>query len=60
MVGRGQISIAAAAGVTHCAVDDGRVIDAVKSFSSLGADGKFPGNYERDLRRWGLSSRHTL
>lgn len=52
MIGRGQISVSAAAGVTHCAIDDGLLLSAVKAFSSLGNSGKYPANYERDLHTW--------
>ena len=59
MVGRGQVSISAAAGVTHCVVKDfglnkidSTVAGAIQAFSSLGNTGQNPGNYERDLHVW--------
>ena len=52
MVGRGQVSVAGAADLARCAVDDGMVHDAVKTFSSLGSSGTCPSNCERDMTRW--------
>ena len=52
LIGRGRCSIATAAGVSHSMVEDGVCHQAIQTFSSLGASGAFPGNYERDLRTW--------
>lgn len=52
LIGRGRCSIATAAGVSHSLVEDGVCHEAIQTFSSLGASGAFPGNYERDLRTW--------
>ena len=52
LIGRGRCSIATAAGVSHSMVEDGVCHEAIQTFSSLGASGAFPGNYERDLRTW--------
>ena len=52
MVGRGSISISAAAELSQCNVQDGMAHGAVKAFASLGTSGKYPSNYERDLHRW--------
>lgn len=52
MVGRGSLSIAAAAEISQCNVADGMVNDAIKAFASLGTNGQNPSNYERDLHRW--------
>ena len=52
MVGRGSISISAAAELSQCNLKDGMPHGAVKAFASLGASGECPSNYERDLHRW--------
>lgn len=52
MVGRGQLSISAAAGLSQSCLEDGLVHEAVAAFASLGHNGAFPSNYERDLHRW--------
>lgn len=53
LIGRGQISIAAACEVASGVVDDHALPHgAVKAFFTLGTDGKYPANAERDLHRW--------
>lgn len=53
LVGRGRVSITAA-----CEIADGVRCDhqmphrAIQAFASLGAEGKHPQNFERDLHRW--------
>lgn len=52
MVGRGSLTISAAAEISQCNVKDGMVHDAIRAFASLGTSGKNPSNYERDMHRW--------
>ena len=52
MVSRGQVSVANAADLARCAVDDGLLSEAVQAFSSLGNSGAAPSNCERDMTRW--------
>lgn len=52
MMGRGQLSVTAAAGLSQSCVEDGMLHEAVAAFASLGNHGACPSNYERDLHRW--------
>lgn len=53
LIGRGQVSVAAAAEIAGCVVRDHDVPNAaLQAFASLGTDGKHPSNAERDLHRW--------
>ena len=52
MMGRGQLSVSAAAGLSQSSVEDGLLHEAVAAFASLGNHGACPSNYERDLHRW--------
>ena len=38
--------------LARCCVRDGLPKEAVSVFASLGCDGKYPANQERDLHRW--------
>lgn len=53
MIGRGRISISGAAGLARSIVADHEIPhEALKAFSTLGAEGAHDGNCERDLHRW--------
>ena len=56
MVGRGQFSISAAAGVTHYVFKDFGLNNnnstVASAIQALGNTGQNPGNYERDLHVW--------
>ena len=53
MIGRGRISISGAAGLARSIVADHDIPhEALKAFSTLGAEGAHDGNCERDLHRW--------
>ena len=52
MVGHGRMSVSGAVSLSTCMVSDGIPNQAVKAFSTLGTDSKFPANAERDLHRW--------
>lgn len=52
MIGRGRLSIAGAVSLTNSMVEDGLLHDAALSFASLGCNGDYPANSERDMHRW--------
>ena len=53
MIGRGQISVAAACEIAEGVVQDHHLPhEACKAFASLGCGGSCPQNSERDLHRW--------
>lgn len=51
-IGRGSASVATAAAVARSAKLDGLSLKAVEALASLGADGEWTQNQERDLHRW--------
>ena len=52
LIGSGTASVAEIAELARCCVRDGLPKEAVSVFASLGCDGKYPANQERDLHRW--------
>lgn len=52
MIGSGRSSIAEICDISRANVADGQESQAVHALRSLGGDGKYASNQERDLHRW--------
>ena len=52
MLGEGQASVAQLATLARALVKDGVPQEAILAFASLGGDGRYLSNQERDLHRW--------
>ena len=52
MLGQGQATVAQLATLARALVADGVPQEALQAFASLGGDGKYSSNQERDLHRW--------
>ena len=52
MLGSGRAGVAQIADLARAAVADGLPHEALRAFASLGADGRYTSNQERDLHNW--------